>query len=101
MRSHLSSDVRSVTGDLIRLRRDIHRRPELGFQEKRTSKLILDSLRRSNVSAKRIVGTGVIGLVKGARSGKTVLMRADMDGLPLREENSIPYRSRNPGAMHA
>ncbi len=98
---NLSPETRAAMPELVRLRRAIHQHPELGFQEKRTSELILKSLRSSGVEAKRLCGTGVVALVRGGKPGPTLLVRADMDGLPVDEENGISYRSRVPGVMHA
>lgn len=87
---------------LIQLRRDFHMYPEIGFKEFRTSKRILEELTRLNIQVTSGVGgTGVVGLIRGRRPGKTIALRADMDALPITEENEVPYRSRNPGVMHA
>jgi amidohydrolase len=87
--------------ELIAIRRDLHMYPELGFQEKRTSKLIETKLKSFGVKVRRMAKTGVVGLIEGKHPGKTLLIRADMDGLPLVEENRVPYRSQNRGVMHA
>lgn len=97
----LSPEVRALNRELVSIRRDIHAHPELGFREIRTARLIESRLKSFGVRARRVCGTGVIGLVEGARPGRTMLIRADMDALPLREENRVPYRSRIPGIMHA
>ena len=98
---HISADVKAVTKDAVAIRRKIHQYPELGFKETRTAKLIRDTLKKYGVPAKKTVGTGTIGLVKGGKPGKTILMRADIDGLPLSEINKIPFKSKNDGRMHA
>lgn len=97
----ISSEVKAITKDLVNLRRDIHSHPELGFKEVRTSKLVAGKLKSFGVSAKPTCGTGVIGLIKGANAGKTLLVRADMDALPVTELNNVPYKSQNKGVMHA
>ena len=85
---------------LVATRRDLHANPELGFQETRTSGLIAQRLGQLGYQVRSHVGkTGVVGL-KG-NGGRCVLLRADMDALPLEEANDVPYRSRNPGRMHA
>lgn len=85
---------------LVATRRDLHANPELGFQETRTSGLIAQRLGQLGYQVRPHVGkTGVVGL-KG-NGGRCVLLRADMDALPLEETNDVPYRSRNPGRMHA
>jgi amidohydrolase len=88
--------------ELIAVRRDLHQHPELGFEEVRTSGIIASRLKALGLEPKTGVGrTGVTALIKGARPGKTVLLRADMDALPILEENDVPYRSQSDGRMHA
>jgi len=85
---------------LIETRRDIHQHPELGFEETRTAGLIVERLRGLKYQVTAGVGkTGVVGLKR--RDGRCVLLRADMDALPVEEANSVPYRSTKPGKMHA
>ncbi len=97
----LSNDATNVMHEAVQLRREVHQYPEQGFKETKTSQLIFDKLRSYGVETRRICGTGVIGLVRGAKPGPTVLFRADIDGLPVVEENRVPYKSRIPGVMHA
>ena len=85
---------------LVRDRRDLHQHPELGFQETRTATLAAERLQSLGYAVRSGVGrTGVVG-VKGDR-GRCVLLRADMDALPIEEANDVPYRSRHAGRMHA
>jgi amidohydrolase len=85
---------------LVATRRDIHQHPELGFEETRTSTLIADRLRALNYQVTPGVGrTGVVALKP--KAGRCVLLRADMDALPVEEVNAVPYRSRHAGKMHA
>jgi amidohydrolase len=87
---------------LIARRRDFHQHPELAFQETRTAGIVAQALSDLGMEVQRGVGrTGVIGMLEGAYDGPTVLVRADMDALPVREENAIPYASGTPGVMHA
>jgi amidohydrolase len=89
---------------LIALRRDFHRHPELAHQEHRTAGIVAERLHSLGLDEVRTgVGqTGVLGVLRGGRAGKTVLLRADMDGLPLTEtDRGQPYRSTAPGAHHA
>ncbi|HET8712664.1 MAG TPA: M20 family metallopeptidase [Gemmatimonadales bacterium] len=88
---------------LVETRRDIHQHPELGFEETRTASLIMDRLRSFNYQVTPGIGrTGVVGLKKKeGKDGRCVLLRADMDALPVEEANAVPYRSRNAGKMHA
>ena len=85
---------------LIETRRDIHQHPELGFEETRTAGLIAERLRGLKYQVTPGVGkTGVVAVKK--KDGRCVLIRADMDALPVEEANAVPYRSRVPGKMHA
>lgn len=86
---------------LVATRRDLHAHPELGNEETRTSTLVAERLRESGYQVKTGVGgTGVVG-VRAGGSGRCVLLRADMDALPVQEANEVPYKSRHPGKMHA
>ena len=88
--------------DLVEIRRDLHAHPETAFEEVRTSGIVAERLRALGLDVRTGVGkTGVLATVAGAQPGKTVLLRADMDALPIHEENDVPYRSTTPGAMHA
>lgn len=94
--------VSSLSAEMIRLRRDFHSHPELGFQERRTAGIVADYLRRLDIEVRDgIGGTGVVGLLRGSAPGKTLMLRADMDALPIQEKNDVPYRSLNDGVMHA
>jgi amidohydrolase len=91
-----------VAAEVVATRRDLHRHPELGFEEHRTSALVADRLRALGFDVHTGIGkTGVVGVVKGARPGKTIMLRADMDALPIDEENEVPYRSEAAAHMHA
>jgi amidohydrolase len=88
--------------ELTRVRRDLHAHPELAFEEVRTSALVAERLKALGLDVRTGVGkTGVMATVRGGRAGKTVLLRADMDALPILEQNSVPYRSESDGKMHA
>lgn len=88
--------------DLIQWRRDFHMHPELRFEEVRTSSKVAEHLRGLGLEVQTGVGkTGVVGLLTGSRPGPVALMRFDMDALPIQEENDVPYKSQNPGVMHA
>lgn len=96
---------------MVEIRRDLHQYPELGLEEHRTSERVrsrLDELDIEHVDG--LGGTGVMGLVRGlrvegsrsgARSGRAVALRADLDALPMQDRKDVPYRSRIPGRMHA
>jgi amidohydrolase len=86
---------------MVRLRRDIHAHPELGFEEFRTAALVADILRELGIEVKTGVGrTGVVGEI-GAGEGPTIAIRADMDALPILEKTPSDYQSQNNGVMHA
>jgi len=83
---------------IISWRRDFHMHPELKYEEERTSKIVEGNLREWGYRIKR-VGTGIIADI--GEGEKTIALRADMDALPIQEENDVPYKSRIPGKMHA
>jgi amidohydrolase len=84
------------------LRRDFHRHPELGFQEIRTSSIVAKELEALGIEVTKGIGkTGVVGYLEGARPGPTILLRFDMDALPITEETGAEYASTTPGVMHA
>lgn len=87
---------------MIALRRDIHSHPELSFEEERTAGLVADGLRKLGLEViTGVGGTGVTGLLRGVAEGKTLLIRADMDALPVEEVDKEEFCSRAPGIMHA
>lgn len=93
-----------IAGKLANIRRDIHSYPELGFKEKRTCRKITGILKKIGLDKvlSPVARTGVIGLLSGTKgNGKTIALRADIDALPIQEENNLPYKSRNAGVMHA
>jgi len=84
------------------LRRDFHAHPELGFHEIRTAGIVAKELINLGLEVHTGVGrTGVVAVLEGSKSGPVVLVRADMDALPIIEETGAPYASLNPGVMHA
>ncbi len=86
----------------VRTRRDLHVNPELGFAEHRTAGIVAERLRALGLETTTgIGGTGVVGVLRGERPGPTIMLRADMDALPMPEENDVEYVSRNPGVTHA
>jgi amidohydrolase len=97
----ISTEVARYSDEVIALRRDFHRHPELGLEEHRTSAKVAAYLNQCGLEIGRLNRTGVVGLLRGAKSGPTLLLRADMDALPIQEENDLPYQSTNPGVMHA
>lgn len=86
----------------IEIRRDLHRHPELAFEEHRTSDIVAEKLRAYGLEVSRgLAGTGVVGVLTAGESGRAIGLRADMDALPLQEANDFPHRSRHDGKMHA
>jgi len=87
---------------LSETRRDLHMHPEISHQEKRTTQRIAEILKEYNCEVQLFDDmTGAVGMIRGAQDGPTIGLRADIDALPIQELNAIPYKSQNPGAMHA
>lgn len=93
--------VTAATAELIQLRRDFHAHPELGFQEYRSQGIIFDYLAALGLKPEKIAGTGVVAHLKGDRPGPTLLLRSDMDALPIQEATGLPFASTRAGVMHA
>lgn len=88
--------------DIVALRRDLHAHPELRHEEHRTAGIVAEFLREWDIETHTgIGGTGVVGVVRAGTSPRAVLLRADMDALPMEEENTFGHRSRHAGKMHA
>src|SRR6266702_6911614 len=101
----LKATIDERVPDLVATRRDFHEHPELAFQEVRTSGIVARRLQVLGLEVQTgIARTGVVGLLRGGVAGtdaKTIALRADMDALPVHEQNDIDYRSRVDGKMHA
>jgi amidohydrolase len=93
--------TQALAARVIELRRAIHRRPELGFEEHETAALVERELDSLGIEHRRIARTGVVGIIRGAGSGLAVALRADMDALPILEKTGLPYASEVDGKMHA
>jgi amidohydrolase len=89
--------------DMVATRRHLHMHPELSMLEHRTASMVAEALTKLDLDAVRTgVGeTGVVGILTGGKPGPVTLLRADMDGLPILEDNAVDYRSTNDGVMHA
>jgi len=84
------------------MRRDFHAHPEIGFQEVRTAGIVADELRQLGIEVTTgIAKTGVVGMIEGNGPGPVLLLRFDMDALPITEETDVDYKSQNDGVMHA
>lgn len=93
---------RKYLNDIIKYRQLFHMYPELGHKEFKTAKAVADELRRLDIEVtENVAGTGVVGILQGNYPGKTVLVRADMDALPIQENTDLPYKSKVDGVMHA
>jgi len=101
IRELIGKETEKAVGDIIAWRRDLHRHPELGFQEHRTSEQIRGVLKKLGILFVICAQTGVVATVQGKTAGKTIAVRADMDALPINEETGLPFSSRNKGVMHA
>ncbi len=94
--------AQAMRPELVERRRDFHRHPELAFQEVRTSGIVAKALNDLGLEVTTGVGkTGVVAVLEGDHEGPTVLVRCDMDALPITEANVTDYVSETPGKMHA
>jgi len=94
--------VDEIFPEILEIRRYIHQHPELSFHEHKTAEYICKVLGKENISFRQgIAGTGILADIEGRGSGRIVGLRADMDALPIQEENTVAYRSVNDGKMHA
>jgi len=99
-------DIRSMilaeTSRTVAIRRDLHQIPETAFNEHKTSAFVAERLRTIGLEVRSgIAGTGVVGLLRGSRPGPTVMLRADMDALPMTEATGLSFASSHEGVMHA
>jgi amidohydrolase len=108
--SRIAAAAERVEQNVISVRRDLHQHPELGNRETRTAKIVADKLRSLGIEVQeKVAHTGVVGVLKGAKPGKTVALRADMDALPVTEQVDLPFASKvrttyngqEVGVMHA
>ena len=105
--SHTFANLAAVAARAVDIRHDLHRHPELGYQEVYTSGVVCAELDRLGIPYKKgfAGGTGVVALVRGTKTpadpARCVALRADMDALPIAEETGLPCASERPGMMHA
>ncbi len=97
----IESPTERLTARVTELRRTIHRRPELGFEEHETAALVERELASLGIEYRRVAKTGVVGVIRGALPGRVVALRADMDALPITERTGLPFASEIEGKMHA
>jgi len=101
MDEQISREIQAHRDEVIALRRDFHQHPELGFEEHRTAAVVESYLKALGLAPHRVAGTGVVATLEGSRPAPVLMLRADMDALPITEENEVDYKSQNPGVMHA
>lgn len=89
-----------IKDNLIKMRRDIHEYPELGFELEKTSLKVEKFLKHEGIKYKKTARSGICALIEG-KGTRTVALRADMDALPVCEKNNVPYKSKIEGRMHA
>lgn len=95
-------DIRTLHPQIVTWRRHLHQRPELGFQERLTAEFVAKKLQEWGIEHKTgIAKTGIVATINSDRNGPVLAIRADMDALPIQEENNVPYRSQHDGIMHA
>lgn len=102
MLSTIQSLAKQYAPEFIAVRHHLHAHPELSYQEFETSKYVQGKLKEFGIPFEIKATTGVVGLIKGKNpDSRIIALRADMDALPILEENDLPYKSKNPGVMHA
>lgn len=98
----IAATVEENEARFIDIRRRIHEYPEIAFEEVQTAALVAETLAGLGIEHRTGIGrTGVVGHIRGGRPGPTLLIRADMDALPMQEETGLPYASKIPNRMHA
>ncbi|EAF6003324.1 amidohydrolase [Listeria monocytogenes] len=103
MRTKLMNMLQERKNEITQIRRHLHEHPELSFHEAETAKFIQDFYKGKDVEVATEVGNGhaVVVTIKGGKPGKTIALRADFDALPIEEQTDLPFKSKNPGVMHA
>lgn len=99
----MTTDFDALNQEMTAWRRELHANPEFGFEEARTAAFVAAKLREFGLDdvAEGVGGTGVVGTLKRGNGNRAIALRADMDALRIPEQGDVPYRSRNPGVMHA
>ena len=102
MQEKIKALAKKYAPDFIAVRHHLHAHPELSYQEFETSRFVQQQLKDLGIPFEVKATTGVVGLIKGKNPDRRIIaLRADMDALPIKEENDIPYKSKNEGVMHA
>lgn len=100
-RDELLKQAFDLREEMIAIRREIHRHPELGRKEYRTASYIEEKLHSFGIETQRLTETGIVGILRGKKEHPCVLFRSDMDALPIEEKTDLPFTSENIGVMHA
>ncbi|MDZ7543812.1 M20/M25/M40 family metallo-hydrolase, partial [Clostridium perfringens] len=103
MQEEIKNIVDEIKEELTNIRRKLHSNPELSLKEYETSKYIYEKLREFGIEeiSNNIYKTTILAIIRGKNPGKTILLRADMDALPIEEMNNCDYKSLKRGVMHA
>lgn len=103
LKSEIQQRAHAMAEELVAIRRYLHQHPELSFQEYNTAKYIASCLQQCGIEFRAgVAGTGIVATIQGRQpEQKTIVLRADIDALPIQEANDVPYRSKNEGVMHA
>lgn len=101
-RSQIRPEIRTLQSQLVNWRRQLHQKPELGFREKLTAQFVSQKLSEWGIQHQiQVAETGIVAVIPGQHPGPVLAIRADMDALPIQEQNDVPYRSQHDGVMHA
>jgi amidohydrolase len=102
LRKHIQEEGESIFPHIQAIRRELHAQPELAFEEEQTAAVVCRELEALGIPyTKGVAKTGVVGRIEGTQPGPVLALRADMDALPIQEQNNAPYCSQIPGKMHA
>lgn len=102
LKDKISLLAKEIHADVVENRRHLHANPELSFHEYQTSAYVAQKLDELGIKYQKMANTGLVAMIKGEKpSDEVVALRADMDALPIVEANEVPYKSKNPGVMHA
>jgi amidohydrolase len=102
LKTKVQALAREIFAEVVANRQHLHAHPELSFEETETAAYIGARLDELGISYERMAGNGLVGLIKGAKtSDRVIALRGDIDALPITESNDVPYKSQNPGVMHA
>ena len=102
LKEKIKTLAHTIAPDLIGIRHHLHANPELSYQEFKTSAFVQEQLSSMNIAFEVKATTGIVAIIKGQNpESRVIALRADMDALPIVEENDVPYKSVNNGVMHA